>query len=458
MRTDGRRFRISSEKFIPLGFLVLILAGTFLLMLPFSTADGQHTSFLTALFTATTSTCVTGLVVVDTFSHWSVFGQIVILILIQFGGLGIIAVTSSVILILKKKFSLREKLLIRDAFALSTGAGLVKFLLRVLRFTFVIELIGMLLYLPAFLPEYGFFKGLWVSLFTSVSAFCNAGLDVIGPNSLVPFCKNPLMLIVTMFLIVAGGLGYVVWFDFQTNVSGTLKKKRSVKRFLTRLSEHTKLVLVMTSLLILIGAAGIFIMEYGNPETLGGMSFGNKILNSLFQSVTFRTAGFSTVPQESLTSGSGILGMILMFIGGSPVGTAGGVKTVTVALLFLNAVSFIRNRKETVVFNRNIPETLIRKATAIVSISLAVTLVLAVALAFSNGLGALDSLYETVSATATVGLSRAVTPGLNVIGRLIIILCMFFGRIGPITMALFFGVGFSEEKQFRHADGDFFAG
>ena len=442
---------------IPLGFLMLILVGTLLLLLPFSTAPGEKTDFLTALFTSTTSTCVTGLVVVDTFSHWTVFGQIVILILIQFGGLGIIAVASAVILALKKKFSYRERLLIRDAFNLNSGSGLVKFLLRVLRGVFLVELLGTILYLPAFIPSYGL-KGLWISIFTSVSAFCNAGLDVIGPNSLIPFQNNPLVLIVTMFLIITGGLGYVVWFDLSTNVVDTVRKRRSLFRFFHRLSEHTKLVLFMTAVLTIGGAVAVFFMEYQNPETIGNLSLGEKILNSIFQSVTFRTAGFATIPQENLTHGTGILGLVLMFIGGSPVGTAGGVKTVTVALLVLNVVSFIRDRKETLVFKRNVPETLIRKATAIVSVSLFVTFLFSVLITATNGLNGIDALYEVTSAAATVGLSRAVTPTLNTIGRIMITFCMFFGRIGPISMALFFSAGTSKTKHLAHAEGNFFVG
>ena len=455
--SEEKHLKISSEKMIPLGFLILILIGTLLLMLPISTAKGEQTDFLTALFTSTTSTCVTGLVVVDTYQHWSIFGQVVILFLIQFGGLGIIAVASAVILALKKKISYRERLLIRDAFNLNSGSGLVKFLLRVFRGVFLVEALGTVLYLPAFIPAYGI-KGIWISLFTSISAFCNAGLDIIGPNSLVPYQNNPLVLLVTMFLIIAGGLGYVVWFDISTNFMDSVRKKRPAGRFFSRLSEHTKLVLVMTAVLIFIGAIAVFFMEFQNPETLGNLPFGEKILNSFFQSVTFRTAGFATIPQESLTHGTGILGLIFMFIGGSPVGTAGGVKTVTIALLFLNVLSFILDRKETIAFKRSVPETLIRKATAIVSVGLVVLIVFSVLLSATNGLNSLDSLYEVTSATATVGLSRAVTPGLNMLGRIIIIFCMFFGRIGPISMALFFSAGIMKANHISHAEGNFFVG
>ena len=458
MAETERKFKISSEKLIPMGFLLLILLGTLLLWLPVSSAEGKQTGFLTALFTSTTSVCVTGLVVVDTFSQWSAFGQAVILFLIQCGGLGIIAVASAVMLALKKKFSLRGRLLIRDAFNLNTGSGLVNFLLRVIRGTFIVEGCGALLYLIAFVPAYGFGKGIWISVFTSISAFCNAGLDVMGPNSLAGFADSPLVLIVTMLLIVGGGLGYVVWFDVSASFKDTVKNRRPFGRFFKNFSEHTKLVFLMTAILIAAGTGLILLLEWNNPETIGNMPAGEKILNGLFQSVTFRTAGFSTFPQEGLTTGSGILGLILMFIGGSPVGTAGGVKTVTVALLFLNVWSFIKDRKETIAFRRGVGESLIRKAMAIVSVSFFVTILFSVILAVTNGLNAMDALFEVTSATATVGLSRAVTQGLNTFGRILIILAMFFGRIGPISMALFFSAGNPSDNKIRHAEGSFFVG
>lgn len=452
-----RRFPITSKQIIPIGFLVLILMGALFLWLPISTADGKGTDFLTALFTATTSVSVTGLVVVDTYLYWSFFGKVVILLLIQIGGLGIVAAVSLFLVLLKKRFSLKSRLLIRDSFNLDTGQGIIRFLLRVFRITFLIEGTGALLYLPVFLPKLGLMKGLWISVFTSVSAFCNAGIDIIGPDSLFAFQNDPFFLVVTMLLIIFGGIGYVVLFDLYATGRSSVEKK-SFRMYFKRLSEHSKLVLVTTAILIALGAVLILVFESDNPESIGILSPGGRIINSLFQSVTFRTAGFSSVPQHALKAESAIVGLIWMFIGGSPVGTAGGVKTVTVAILVLNVWSFIRNRNETVAFRRAVPDELVRKATAIVSVSFCVTLVMSVLLILTNGFSVLDSVYEVTSATATVGLSRGITPKLNEVGRIIIILCMYFGRIGPISMALFFSAGSSDQNGIRHAEGRFFAG
>ena len=271
-----------------------ILIGTLLLMLPVSSAAGSWTPFVDALFSATTSVCVTGLVVVDTFSYWSMFGQVVILLLIQIGGLGVITVVATLMLVMRTHFSLSDRLMLRDAMNLDTISGLLGFLARVVRGTMIVELIGALLYMPAFIPRYGIARGIWASVFNAVSAFCNAGLDVLGPDSLALYRGDPLVLTVTMFLIVAGGLGFVVWFDvFGKTVSGR-KKSFSPGHIIESFSEHTKLALSITGVLIAAGWAFILLTEFNNPETLGDMPIHLKILNSLFESVTFRTAGFAT--------------------------------------------------------------------------------------------------------------------------------------------------------------------
>ena len=452
---------ISSAQIIPIGFLLLILLGTILLMLPVSTADGQSTSLVTALFTSTTSVCVTGLVVVDTFAHWSLFGQIVILVLIQLGGLGIVAVTSTFMLALHKKFSLKNRLLLMDAFNLDTLRGLVRFLMGVLKGTFLVEGIGACLYAIRFVPAFGAVKGIWYSIFTSISAFCNAGIDVLGPNSLIDYNKDLLVLITTMLLIVFGGLGYVVWFDVLTTIKNSYrmgKSGRKVSGFWMRLSEHSKLAITLTISLIVSGAILVFILEYNNPDTIGNMGFGGKAINSLFQSITFRTAGFAAVPQEGLTGATALMGCIFMFIGGSPVGTAGGVKTVTFFAVLISTVSFIRGRDECVVYNRKIATDTIQKATAIIAFSFMITFVLCVALIAVEGLDTLDAIYEMVSATATVGLSRSVTPTLHTAGRLIVITAMYLGRIGPISLAIFFTNRKPDNNDVNYADGRYIVG
>lgn len=452
------KMKYNSAQIIPASFLLLILIGTLLLLLPFSSAPGVHTGFLTALFTSTTSVCVTGLVVVDTFSHWSLFGQIVILLLIQVGGLGVITVTATVMLAAKRKMSLGDRILLMDAFNLSTLSGLMSFLLRVVRGVFLVEGLGALLYMTDFIPRFGAARGIWYSVFTAVSAFCNAGIDIIGPDSLIPFNANPRVLGVTMLLIITGGLGYVVWFDVTATVLKAFRSKAGFRAIPTRLNEHTKLVLALTLALILIGAAAVLALEWDNPDTLGRLPFGEKLLNSLFQSVTFRTAGFAAVPQGALRYSTAFFGCLLMFIGGSPVGTAGGVKTVTLYIVFKNSLSFIRNRNETVIFNRKVPAAVIRQATAIVVVSFVVLFLFTVLLETTGPISLDDGLYEIVSAVATVGLSRGLTPQLSAAGRLIVIVAMFLGRIGPITLAMFFRSRYSPQNGVSFADGKFTVG
>ena len=438
---------LSTARIIPLGFFLLIVVGTLLLLLPVSTAPGNSTDFVTALFTSTTSVCVTGLVVVDTFSHWTIFGKVVILILIQFGGLGVITVSSAFLMALRRKMSLKDNLLIMDAFNLSSLKGLSVFLRKVIAWTFSIEALGAALYMIAFVPEFGWGKGITVSVFTSISAFCNAGIDIIGPDSLMPYSSDPLVLIVTMALIIIGGLGFVVVFD----IFGIRRHKRY------RLGEHTKLVLSATGILILTGAVLFFIFEFSSPDTMGKMSVGDKILNSFFQSVTCRTAGFASVSQKALSAPSTFLSDILMFIGGSPVGTAGGVKTVTVCILLVNTLAFIK-KSPPVVFRRRISGDMIRKATAIITVSFLLVLIFGVAITAACGLELTDGVFEVISAFGTVGLSRGVTAGLNVFGRLMIIAAMFMGRIGPISMALFFNARKAEQANVAAAEGKFFVG
>ena len=456
--TRIKKRRLSSTQIIVLGFLGAIFAGTLFLMIPAATAEGEHTSFLTALFTATTSICVTGLVVVDTFSHWSFLGQLIILLLIQIGGFGVITLYSSIMMMLKKSFTLRTRLLIQDYYNLDSIQGLIRFLIKVIKGSFFVEGLGVILYSFMFIPRFGFFKGLWVSIFNAVSAFCNAGMDVIGNCSLIEYQTNVPMNLITIFLIVSGGLGYVVWFDCIENIKKTFKHKYSLKTFWRRLGEHSKLVISLTLFFLISGTVLILTFEWNNPETIGNLSFGNKLLTSFFQSVTFRTAGFATIPQESLTPSTCLVGCIYMFIGGSPVGTAGGVKTVTVFVVLLNVMSFIRNRTEPVVFSRSISEKLINKANAIVISNLLLTIVLIVALMQTCSVPLIDAAYEIFSATGTVGLSRALTSSLNVPGMIIVMIGMYAGRIGPISMALFFNTSRSEKNEIKFSSGHYIVG
>ena len=451
-------FRLSPVHVIPLSFLLAIAVGTLLLLLPAATAEGAETDFLTALFTSTTSVCVTGLVVVDTYAHWSLFGQIIILILIQLGGLGIVTAVSMLMLFLRRRFSLRSRTLLLDALNLDSRLGLMSFLTRIFKWTLLVEGLGALLYCFAFVPRFGVVKGIWVSLFTSISAFCNAGIDIIGPDSLHGYAGSPLVLGVTMALIVLGGLGYIVWFDVGRCLRDGIRFRYSPRQAVRRLGEHSRLVLRLTLGLILLGALLIFLAEYRNPDTLGAMSPGEQVLNSLFQSVTFRTAGFYAVPQEKLGAFSCLVGYLWMFIGGSPIGTAGGVKTVTMFLVFANALSYARARKDTTLFRRKISDELMQKAAAIVMISFFTLFVSALLLLAFEPVSMMDGLFEAISAVATVGLSRGLTVSLGTAGRIVIIATMYLGRIGPISMALFLARPKPGRNSVTYGEGKFYVG
>lgn len=452
------RLRIKPVQLIPLSFLLVIAFGTLLLMMPIATSAEEPAGFLTALFTATTSICVTGLVVVDTFSYWSLFGQLVILILIQVGGLGVVAVGSMFMLLGKKKFFLRNRMLLGDSLNLDARRGQLQFLIRMFRGVFIVEACGAILCAVKLVPMLGVGQGLWASLFQSVSAFCNAGMDVIGPDSMISLRTSNLLMWTTMILIILGGLGFVVWFDLSDGIRTGIRQHFSPAKIFRRLPEHTKVVLIVTATLILGGAAIVFGAEYANPSTIGGMGLKDKILNCLFQSVTFRTAGFASIPQENLTEISCMTGYVLMFIGGSPVGTAGGIKTVTAFLFFINAFSYVNGKKENVIFHKRVPEEVMKKSAAIVFVSLVTVFVITLLIMGVEGISQTDALYEVTSALGTVGLSRAITPTLHRTGRIIITVAMFLGRVGPISMALFFAKGTGADNTFRHADGKFYVG
>ncbi len=431
-----KRFKFTTTHMILLSFLFVIFIGSFLLSLPFATKSGESVSYIDALFTATTATCVTGLVTLPTVTTWSIFGQIIILILIQIGGLGIITVMAGIMSAMHRKLGMKDSRLLQDAFNLNTLSGLSDFVKKVILGTFIVEGAGALLYMIVFVPEFGL-KGIWISLFNSVSAFCNAGIDIIAENSLANYATNPIINVVTSLLIIIGGIGYIVWWDVLRVLKSAPKHKF---RCFKKLTLHSKIVLVTTAILIFGGAALIFAFEYNNPHTLGTYSLFDKIQASLFQSVTTRTAGFFTIPQENLTNASAVLCMLLMFIGGSPVGTAGGVKTATFAVLFATAASAIRNQNDVTLFDRNLSVQIARKAVAVTGMSFIIMFTSTLLLSAVTQASALDILYETVSATATVGLTRNLTPILNVWGKMIIIATMYFGRIGPISLAVAFNL------------------
>lgn len=427
-------FQLSTTQTIMLSFFLAILVGSALLALPVSAADGKSVPYIDALFTATTSVCVTGLVTVPTFSTWSLFGQIVIILLIQVGGLGIITIMSGFMISFHRRIDLGDRMLIQDAFNLNTLSGIVKFIKKVLIGTFVVEGIGAVLHMAVFVPEFGA-RGIWISVFHSISAFCNAGMDIFSDDSLCRYATNPFVNAATSMLIIVGGIGYVVWWDV-IRVSKNIRKKKW--KCFQELTLHSKIALSVTCVLLVSGTICFFVFEYNNPLTIKDYSLFDKIQVALFQSVTTRTAGYVTVPQENLTNASAIVSLLLMFIGGSPVGTAGGIKTVTIAVLMVSAFATIRQKEDVDFFGRSISKQTIRKAVAVVSMSFLIMFTSTVLLAAVTDTDALSIMYETVSATATVGLTRNLTPGLNIWGKLIIIATMYLGRVGPISLLIAF--------------------
>lgn len=441
-----KKFELTTTRMIGFGFFAAIIIGTLLLCLPVSAADGQATDIMDAMFTATTSVCVTGLTTVSVASHWSVFGKIVILLLVQMGGLGVITFTTVIFLIFRRKITLKNRLLIQDAYNLDTLSGLVKLTIWILKGTLLVEGIGAVFYALKFVPQFGFIDGVGKAVFNSVSAFCNAGMDILGDNSLASYRGSMIVNFTTMALIIVGGIGFPVWKDVVSNVKEWIQNGFSVSKFFGKLQLHTKLVLSITIALIFGGMFLVIILEWNNPSTLGPLPWWEKILSGLFQSVTTRTAGFYTIPQENFTDASSLICVLLMFIGGSPSGTAGGVKTVTVGMIILSVVSIVKGKKDTEVFGRKIPESYVKKGMAVILLSLGILILALTALCVVENVNFMSMLYEVTSAIATVGLSKSLTPNLSSAGKIIIMIAMYIGRIGPITLALFFNTKHEKKK------------
>ena len=453
-----RKQSISPVYLIPLSFLAAIVVGTLLLMLPFASSGGHCAGFLTALFTAASAVCVTGLVVTDTYSSWSIFGQMVIMLLIQAGGMGIISVAAILLHIAHRKFSLGYRLALQGALNVNQNNGILSLLVKIFKGTLFVELVGAVFLALSFIPHFGFAKGLWASLFNAVSAFCNAGFDILGPDSLVPFKSDLNVLATTTMLNILGGLGFVVWFDLHDTILSGFRAKFSIRQIFSRLTEHTKLAICLTFGISAIGALLFFAAEYGNPGTIGSMSLTDKILNSIFEAAAVRTSGFSTFPQGSMTDLSSLALCLLMFIGGSPISTAGGVKTVTFFLVFMNMISYIKGEDKTTLFRKKVSSEIMRKAAAIVAVSALTAITFAMLLMAATGFPLKQSLFEAISAISTTGASLGITQHLNATGMLIITLAMYLGRIGPISMAIMFSRHYSSKNKIQYAEGNFFVG
>lgn len=431
-----RRFNISPTQTVVMSFAIIILVGATLLNMPIASNNGQRVGFINALFTATSATCVTGLVVVDTGTYWTTFGKVVIISLIQIGGLGIMTFSTLLALLIGRKITLKERLLIQESFNQFELEGMVRLTKNIIITTFAIEFTGALIFSSVFIPQFGWGKGFAYGLFHAISSFCNAGFDLMGAytgpfTSFTSYVNNPIININAMLLIVIGGLGFSVWID-------CLKAFR--KRSLSELSLHSKVVLTMTAGLILIGAFFIFLMEINNPSTIKNLPWSGKILASFFHSVSPRTAGYNTLDMGSLTMSTRFLTVILMFIGGSSGSTAGGIKTGTAGILFFTVLSVIRGRESTEVYKKRLPKYLIYRAVSVALVSfllvVAATMVLSIVEVPYNNTDFMTLLFEATSAFGTVGLTLNYSTNLTTAGRIIISLCMFAGRVGPLSLIL----------------------
>ena len=435
--------KLKATQMIALMFLAIILLGTVLLMLPIASRNGEACAFRPALFTATSATCVTGLVMYDTWTQWSGFGQAVILCLIEIGGLGFMSAASVVVFILRRKVGLRQRMLMAQALSVEDMDGIVRLQKWVLLGSLTIQLTGAAILFFRFLPEYGWGKAAVLGVFHGVSAFCNAGFDIFGfiapGQSVAMFHNDPVVLLTLMALVVVGGLGFFVWEEVAT------------RRHFRKFSVYTKLVLITSGVLILLGCALFAVLEWNNPDTIGDMPVWQKLLNSLFQSVSLRTAGFASVDQALLTDASKGVSVIFMLIGGSSGSTAGGLKTVTVVVLLLFMWSRARGRNTVNVFHRQIPGEKVLDAMTIVSIVVGLAIVGAIFISATSPVGFADSLYETASALGTVGLTAGVTGSLSIPAQYMIIVFMYFGRVGVLTLSLGFLMGDKAEDRFRYA-------
>ncbi len=421
-----KKTKFSEVQVLALGFFIVIFIGGTILSLPISSASGESTNFLDSIFTATSATCVTGLVTVDTGTHWNLLGQTVIMILIEIGGLGFMSFATFISVLIGRRITLKSRLLMQEAMNTFNIQGLVKMLKKVMLFTFIIQFIGALILSTQLIPEFGIARGIYISIFSSISTFCNAGFDLFGNfNSYTAYYDNSIILLTVSVLIAIGGLGFIVLLE--------LYNYKSTKK----LSLHAKVVLLITTILIVGGTIVMFILEYNNTNTIGNMNIKDKIVNSIVASISPRTAGINSVPIDKMTTTSKFITVILMFIGGSPGSTAGGLKTSTFGIILCTAISVIKGKENADIFGRTIPRGLQLKAVTllIIGMGLVTTVTMALTIAEPNE-AFLDVLYEATSAFGTVGLTTGVTQRLSEPGKIIIIMLMYLGRVGPLTVVM----------------------
>lgn len=411
---------------LSLGFAILITFGGVLLSLPFFTKSGEATDLIDSMFVAASASCVTGLTPVNTFEHWNTYGHVLLIILIQIGGLGVMSLASIIPLILGKKIGMKSRQILKEQLNVESLEGMIVLFKYVLVFTFGIEILGAILLSFRLIPLYGAGTGIWYSIFHSISAFCNAGFDILG-DSMYPFRDDILVNLTLSFLVIVGGLGFVV--------TSELFRRRSFEK----ISTHSKLVLLISGVLLVLGTVMFLFLENGDG-VLQYESIKGSILESFFQSVVARTAGFYSVDLSKIKDSTALMLMGLMFVGGSPGSTAGGIKTTTLGVLFISTHAVVRGESEPVVFGRHIGMDVVRKALAIFLVSITIILSVSFILTITESARLVDILYETVSALATVGASKGITADLSDVGKILITFCMYLGRLGPMTMAFAFGM------------------
>jgi trk system potassium uptake protein TrkH len=428
---------ISPTRIIVSSFALIIFTGALLLTLPIASNNGRSIGFLDALFTATSATCVTGLVIADTLTQWTVFGQIVILLLIQAGGLGIVTLATFFSVLLGRKISMKGKILAQESISDYSFADVLHMIKSVIRITVAVEMIGALLLATSFVPKYGAW-GIYMSVFHAVSAFCNAGFDIIGGyRSLTQFNGDPIVIYTIALLIITGGLGFIVWKDLYDY-------RRTKTLYL-----HTKLVLIISASLIVFGALYFLIGEYANPKTMGPLNLFEKINAAIFHSVTCRTAGYNSLPLNDMSEMSKIVTILLMFIGAAPGSTGGGIKVTTFGILVMAVISNITGNDETVVLKRRVPQVVVNKALSIAGLSMILIFIMTAIIVSVEHLPFINVLYEATSAFGTVGLSTGITPHLHGISKLMLIFTMFLGRVGPLSFAV--AIAMREHRKLQNA-------
>ncbi len=428
---------ISPTRIIVSSFALIIFTGACLLSLPIASNDGKSIGFLDALFTSTSATCVTGLVVADTLTQWTLFGQLVILLLIQIGGLGLITLATFFSVLLGRKISMKGKILAQESISDYSFADVIRMIKSVIKITICVEMIGAILLATSFVPRFGA-RGIYLSIFHSISAFCNAGFDLMGDyRSLTLFSGDPIVIYTIAFLIITGGLGFIVWKDLYD-----FRKTRT-------LYLHTKLVLIISACLIVLGALFFFFSEHSNPETMGPMNFFEKVNAALFHSVTCRTAGYNSLPLNEMTEMSKIMTIFLMFIGAAPGSTGGGIKVTTFGILVMAIISNIMGNEETVVLRRRVSQMVVNKALTIAGLSMVLIFIMTAIIINVEKQAFVNVLYEVTSAFGTVGLSTGLTPELHNISKLMLVFTMFLGRVGPLSFAI--AIAMRENKKLQNA-------